>query len=289
LTLKKFRQAIIKQATQKKAVTKDKSAQWFGISRQAYYQAEKRQQQREAEVGMMIEMVQGIRQRHPRMGGRKLYHELSPSFEALGFVCGRDRFFDLLRTHDLLVPTKRNRRRTTRSGLWRCPNLLNDFHLTDTSQVWVGAITYITTEAGFAYLALLTDAFSRYIVGYNLSTSLATEGCLAALQMAIFHQEPDWPGLIHHSDHGVQYTSWAYHDCLQEQGIVSSMGTIGHCYDNALAERMNGILKIEYGLDDLFVDFDQAQQAVWLYNYERPHLSLDYQKPYLIHFNHSSS
>lgn len=245
--------------------------------------------QRAAEDQLLVELVQGIRQRHPRMGGRKLHHELQKPLAALGITRGRDAFFDLLRRQNLLVPAKRSRRRTTRPGLWRCPNLLADLQLGRVHQAWVGDITYITTEKGFVYLALLTDAFSRFIVGYDLSSSLATEGCLRALNQAIGQTaNDDLKGLVHHSDHGVQYTARPYCDRLQSVGVRPSMGEVGNCYENALAERMNGILKCEYGLDDLFIDVEQAQEAVreaiWLYNYERPHLSLNYSKPAEIHF-----
>ena len=223
------------------------------------------------------------------MGGRKLHHELQQPLAALGISRGRDAVFDLLRTHDLLVPTKRSRHRTTQSGLWRCPNLLTDLTVTHVHQVWVGDITYITTEEGFVYLALLTDAFSRYIVGFDLSSSLAVEGCVRALEQAITQsQGADLSGLIHHSDHGVQYTAWPYRQRLQDQLIQSSMGEVGNCYENALAERVNGILKCEYGLDDLFIDKEHAykavREAIWLYNYERPHLALNYRKPADIYF-----
>jgi len=208
---------------------------------------------------------------------------------ALGIYRARDAFFDLLRSRDLLVPKKRNRRRTTRSGLWHAPNLLPDLKLERCYQAWVGDITYITTEQGFVYLALLTDAFSRFVVGYDLSSSLAIEGSLRALDQALeYSAAQQLTGLVHHSDHGVQYTAEAYCDRLQQFGIRPSMGEVGHCYDNALAERMNGILKCEYGLDDLFIDLEHAQiavrEAVWLYNYERPHCSLGLSKPADIHF-----
>lgn len=249
----------------------------------------KRQQEEAAQEQLIVELVQGIRQRHPRMGVRKLLHELRSQMALLGVTRGRDAFFDLLRRHDLLVPQKRSRRRTTRSGLWRCPNLIAELRLSYTQQVWVGDITYITTETGFAYLALLTDAFSRFIVGYDLSSSLATEGCLRALNTAL-KQSAGFPfnGMIHHSDHGIQYTSWPYCERLRHAGIRSSMGEVGNCYENALAERINGILKTEYALDDLFLDLQHAHtavtEAVWLYNYERPHLALDYRKPADLHF-----
>ena len=262
---------------------------WFGISRQAYSQARKRHLKREAEDDLIIELVRGIRQRHTRMGGRKLHHKLQVPMANLEIYRGRDTFFDLLRHRDLLVPLKRSRRRTTHSGLWRYPNLFSDLQLEQVNQAWVGDITYITTEQGFVYLVLLTDAYSRFIVGYDLSSSLAAEGCFRALDQAIKHSVSDTlDGLIHHSDHGVQYTAWTYQDRLAEAGISPSMGEVGNCYDNALAERMNGILKCEYALDDLFLNLEHAQtathEAIWLYNYERPHLSLDYATPADIHF-----
>lgn len=270
-------------------MSKRAASSWFGISRQAYYQARRRQLQRAAEDHLVVELVQGIRQRHPRLGGRKLLHELRKPMATLGITRGRDAFFELLRTHNLLVPPKRSRHRTTRSGLWRCPNRLTDLTITWVNQVWVADITYILTEEGFMYLALITDAFSRYVVGFDLSSSLAAEGCLRALNQAIAGVGDEVPdGLIHHSDHGVQYTAWPYRDRLQAIGALSSMGEVGNCYENPMAERMNGILKCEYGLDDLFTDKGHAltatRQATWLYNNERPHLSLNYCKPAEIYF-----
>jgi len=256
---------------------------WFGISRQAYYQARQRALSRAAEDGLILELVQGWRARHPRLGTRKLHHELRKPLAALGISRGRDAFFDLLRQHDLLILPKRNRRRTTRSGLWRCENLYAGLTVQHINQVWVGDITYLTTTQGFVYLALLTDAFSRFIVGYDVSSSLAAEGCLRALNNALEYVPQPPAGMIHHSDHGVQYTAYPYRERLEKAGIRSSMGEVGNCYDNALAERMNGILKCEYNLDMLFANLEQAQQAVreaiWLYNFERPHLALNYHKP----------
>lgn len=265
------------------------ASRWFGISRQAYHQARQRQVQRAAEDQLLVELVQGIRQRHPRMGGRKLHHQLQETMNRLGLNRGRDAFFDLLRERDLLVSPKRSRRRTTWSGRWRHPNRLADLTLTAVHQAWVADITYLTTEQGFLYLALLTDAFSRFIVGYDLSTSLAAEGTLRALNGAIEQTpETELSGLVHHSDHGMQYLAWSYDDRLRSVGMLPSMGEVGNCYDNALAERVIGILKNEYNLDDLFVNHRHAHlavpEAIWLYNFERPHLSLDYCKPAEIHF-----
>lgn len=279
---------MIVQVSARGEVSFNSAIRWYGISRQAYYQARQRELEQKAQEVLVIEWVRSIRQRHPRMGGRKLYHHLREPLRLLGIKRGRDQFFELLRTHDLLVPTQRSRRRTTYPGLWRCPNLLIDLPLTRPHQVWVADITYLTTEQGFLYLALLTDAYSRFIVGYDLSNSLATEGALRALNKAV----EDTPaqrlnGLIHHSDHGIQYAAYLYCDRLHLLGIRSSMGQVGNCYDNALAERVNGILKIEYLLDTLFVSTEQARktvdEAIYLYNFERPHLALDFATPAHFH------
>lgn len=238
-------------------------------------------------AGQILASVQAIRQRHPQMGGRKLLHSLTPALAAQGLQIGRDRFFELLAQHDLLVPVPRQRRRTTWAGLWRCPNLLADFTLTAVQQVWVCDITYLETEQGFCYLSLLTDAYSRFIVGYDVATSLAVDGALRACNMAIAQASTPLHSLIHHSDHGIQYTSLLYRNRLAALHIRSSMGEIGNCYDNAKAERVNGILKLEYGLGQLLLDAEHAhqatQQAVWLYNHERPHLALAFRKPVELH------
>jgi len=271
-------------------VSKQAACDWFGISRQGYYQARRRQLQREAEDDLLLEMVQAVRQRHPRMGGRKLQHLLQKPMAQAGICRGRDALFDLLRQHDLLVPTKRSRHRTTRSGLWRCPNRLVELEIERVNQVWVADITYILTEQGFVYLALLTDAFSRFIVGYDLSSSLAAEGALRALNQAIDQTAGlNLTGLVHHSDHGIQYTAHPYNQRLTTARILPSMGEVGNCYENALAERINGILKCEYGLDDLFIDLHQAhmavEEAVNLYNFERPHSSLGLRYPAAVYLD----
>jgi putative transposase len=269
-------------------LTKQAFLDYFAISRQAHHQQMHKERRRAGEEAVILELVQAIRFHHPRMGTRKLWSKLQPKLARRGFSMGRDRLFDLLRRHDLLVPVKRRRTKTTRSGLWRCPNLLPDLTISGPHQLWVGDITYITLESGFAYLALLTDAFSRFIVGFDLSISLAVEGCRRALDCALTQSPCSLAGLVHHSDHGVQYTAHTYRDLLAEYHIDSSMGEVGNCYENALAERMNGILKLEYGLDRLFIDLTQAgvstEQAVYLYNYDRPHLALDYRVPAEMHF-----
>lgn len=276
--------------TERGQVSQQRACNWFDISRQAYHQARHRQFQRETENQLVLEMVQPIRQQHPRMGCRKLHYLLQEPLSEAGINRGRDALFDLLRQAELLVSPKRNRSRTTRPGLWRCPNRLVGLTVERPNQVWVADITYIRTEPGFAYLALITDAYSRYIIGYDLSISLAAEGCWRALHRAIKQAtKSELSGLIHHSDHGIQYTAHLYHDQLKAVGMLTSMGEVGNCYENALAERMNGILKGEYLLDDLFVSFEQAllavKEAVRLYNHERPHWSLGLACPTHVYLN----
>lgn len=260
---------------------------WFSITPQAHYQAASRQQQTGQAEAELLKMVRTIRSRHPRMGARKMLRKVHLLLAEKGISIGRDRFLNLLARHDLLVPPLRRQRRTTWSGLWRCPNRLAGLAVTRAQQVWVCDITYLETEQDFCYLALVTDAFSRYIVGHDVCTTLAVEGARRALDMAIAQAQLPLGGLIHHSDHGVQYTCHAYRDRLAAVGILSSMGEVGNCYDNPQAERVNGILKIEYGLGDLLLDTTHAQsattEAVWLYNHDRPHLALGYEMPVNAH------
>ncbi len=262
---------------------------WYGISRQAHYQMKERQRERAADAQVVLDQVKAFRQRHKRLGTRKLHHVLAAEWEAFGIHIGRDRLFDLLRENDLLVPPCRRQQRTTWAGDWFCGNLLNAANIQHPNEAWVSDITYIETEAGFLYLSLITDVFSRRIMGFDLCPTLAVEGALRALQMAIRQAGTPVKGLIHHSDHGVQYTCHAYRQTLKAHGLRSSMGEVGNAYDNALAERVNGILKQEYSLDARFVTAAQAQravrEAVWLYNHERPHLALKYQTPYQVYIN----
>ena len=263
---------------------------WVGVSRQAYYQQQKRTQTQAQINQAIVDQVKKIRHRHPRMGTRKLLHKLRPWLAENDYKLGRDRLFELLRHNDLLVVPKRRRPRTTWAGHWRCPNRLAQATLTGPHQAWVSDITYLQTEQGFCYLTLITDAFSRFIVGYSLSDNLTTDGPLAALHQA-FKQRPahaQHPALIHHSDHGSQFTDQRFRQQLDQHNALPSMGAVGDCYDNALAERMNGILKDEYGLDACFVDTAQLQQAVrqavHLYNHDRPHLALNYHTPSDVHY-----
>ncbi len=256
----------------------------YQISRQGYYQQRQRVETRALESDLLRERVMQVRMELPRVGGRKLHYMLKDELTEQGIKMGRDRFFDWLRAEGLLIRPRKQYVRTTNSNhRFRVyANLIEGKKLTDKNQVWVSDITYLRTGNGFSYLALITDAWSRKIVGYDVSNSLELQGCVRALKMAM-KQLPENHGLIHHSDRGIQYCSNVYTEMLRKQQIQISMADKGNCYQNAIAERVNGILKQEFYLDQRFSKLSQAQratrQAIELYNNIRPHLSIDYLTP----------
>lgn len=217
------------------------------------------------------------------MGCRKLLHLLSQQQPEL-WCPGRDVFFKLLRENGLLVNRRRRSSRTTDSkhSFNRKQNMLQQMLVTRSSQVVVSDITYIRTSAGYVYLSLVSDYYSRKIIGYDVSTSLDAEGALGAMKMAIASARLK-AGTLHHSDCGVQYCCSLYQDILYCYKIVPSMTEKNHCYENAVAERINGILKYEYGLCSCFRNLRQVRaavkEAIALYNNERPHSSLQYKTP----------
>ncbi len=259
-----------------------------GISRQGYYKCHKVRQKQMVDEEKVLKEVKVLRRVHPMMGVRKVYYLLKDTLLEQGVQVGRDKLFDILRKYDLLVKRRRKYARTTDSKHWynKYPNLVKELELTWRNQVWVSDITYISTDKGFLYLALITDAFSRKIVGYDVSDSLEAVGCLRALKMAL-HGLPSGEYPIHHSDRGIQYCCKAYVKLLKDNGITISMTEEDHCAENALAERVNGILKGEYMLSHKFRTKGQAvlccREAIRLYNTERPHLSIDYQIPAQLH------
>ena len=257
----------------------------FGITRQAYYQNLHREADQKIANALILEMVRQVRRNHPRMGSRKLLYKIQPMMAQEGLKMGRDRLFELLRVADLLVKRKKAFHQTTQSGFRYAPNRLTGLVVAHCDQVWVCDITYLELMGkGFAYLFLLMDLFSRYIVGWHVSASLGTEGALVSLQKALSQTASrNVTGLIHHSDHGVQYTNQVYSKELLAYGLLASMGAVGNCYDNIYAERVIGILKGEYSLKAPFVDISQiksiVEEVVYLYNSDRPHLSLGYATP----------
>jgi transposase InsO family protein len=258
------------------------------MSRQNYYAARRLRQRRQIDEAMILELVRRERRIQPRLGGRKLLHLLRADLNEAGVSIGRDRFFELLAESGWLVVPKPGVPRTTNSrhSLPVFDNLLAGKVLYGPNEAWVSDLTYIRTEEGFMYAALITDAYSRKIVGSHIGDSLEAEGCLLALDQAL-EGLPAGKQPIHHSDRGCQYCCHEYVERLQARGLGISMTQVVHCYENAKAERVNGILKQEYELDRRFRTKAQAraafEQAVWLYNHRRPHLKLGYRFPAEVH------
>jgi transposase InsO family protein len=203
---------------------------------------------------------------------------------------GRDRLYKLLKEYELLIIPRRKYIRTTQS--WhhyrKWPDLLKDYHPNCPGQLWVSDITFLKTQQGFIYLSLITDAYSRVIVGFHLSQNLKASGCIAALNKALKYRQDSFTDLIHHSDRGIQYCCDDYVQILQSHGINISMTQSGSPYDNAIAERINGILKQEFGLDKTFKSYSEAiepvAKAIHLYNHFRPHFSCELQPPVQKHY-----
>ena len=226
----------------------------------------------------------------PREGVRKLKLSLHDEFIKANLKIGRDTLFNILRKYQMLTLRKKYSARTTNSHhrFYKYSNIIKDIDVTKPNQVWVSDITYIRTVKGFCYLALITDMYSRRIVGYDLSDSLELNGCVRALNKAIY-QAKNIKQLIHHSDRGIQYCSNAYTQILKRKKIDISMTEENHCYENAMAERVNGILKDEFYLDQTFTNVQHAKRAaknaINLYNQIRLHLSLDFKTPNMVYEN----
>jgi putative transposase len=263
----------------------------MGMSRQAYYQGRKREEARCVRAQAVEQLVRQSRLRQPRLGTRKLHHLLRESLQQAGLSLGRDAMFDVLRNAGLLVPTRRAYHKTTDSHhrFRRHPNLVKQgpeqITVTGSEQLWVADITYLATADKFVYLSLVTDAHSRKIVGWHVHASLQTEEVAQAMKMALRYRQTR-QALVHHSDRGIQYCSTYYQDLHKRHGIRCSMTDGYDCYQNALAERVNGILKGEFLLvrpEGLEQAKRMVAQSVEIYNTERPHLSLKMQTPDAVH------
>lgn len=262
----------------------------MGISRQAWYQSLQRERDREKQAQRVVKQVTAIRLHQPRLGTRKLHYLLQQQPEPTLHV-GRDRLFQILRCSRLLVVPKRAYHKTTQSHhrFYRHPNLLkageNQVVASRPEQVWVADITYLPLRTGTAYLSLVTDVWSRKIVGYHVHESLHTQHVANAFKMALTSRRSTCP-LVHHSDRGIQYCSKEYQKLHQRYGVICSMKDGYDCYQNALAERVNGILKMEYLLvkpEDIVQARKMVRESVEIYNTRRPHLSLKYKTPDEIH------
>lgn len=229
-----------------------------------------------------------IRSELPRLGTRKLYHLMKADLQDESIKLGRDRLFDFLREEHLLIGKRKKYTKTTDSKHWmrKYPNLTKSLVLTRPEQLWVADITYLNTTNGNEYLHLITDAYSKQIMGYELSNDLKASSTIKALQRALKSRKYSHP-LIHHSDRGLQYCSTEYTGLLKANNISISMTEQYDPYENAVAERVNGILKDEFGLDRIFKSnqelHQQLQQSIYAYNHLRPHLSLQMMTPIKAH------
>lgn len=246
----------------------------FGISRQSYYKRKQSVKYKQALVIDTLEKVQSIRRFMPRIGTRKLYYMLG-----LELPIGRDKLFNILRANHMLVYPKKSYHVTTNSKHWlkRHKNRINNLDISKPEQVWVSDITYLGNRENPLYLSLVSDAYSKKIMGFDLSNTLKQEGAVNALKMAIRNREYPKDPLIHHSDRGLQYCSYEYQGILNKYKVQCSMTENSDPYENAIAERINGILKDEFMLDQYTcskkIMAKIVKQSISIYNGYRPHWS----------------
>lgn len=264
----------------------------MGYSRQYYYKHCQENQKRYVIEREVLSLVHEQRKLLPRLGGKKLYYLLQPQLKTHRLKIGRDKLFDVLRHHDLLIRSKRKYVITTNSKHWlrKYPNRAKDLEVKQPEQLWVSDITYVQTDEGNCYLNLVTDAYSRKIMGYSIADNMTAETMKTAYTMALEQRQYSHP-LMHHSDRGLQYCSEEYIRLSNEANVAISMTENGDPYENALAERMNKTLKDEFGLGGVLPSKQQAfrlaAEAVELYNNYRPHLSLNMKTPQNVHLQKS--
>ena len=260
----------------------------FGKTRHAYYDSLWRKESSLVKEDVILQEVINIRKDLPRLGTRKLHFVIQNKLISHQISFGRDYLFDLLSEHKLLIRQRKRKAITTDSRHWmrKYSNLVKGLEIKRPEQVWVSDITYIRLTNQWGYLSLITDAYSRKIMGYCFRQDLAAEGCIEALKMALnnrFYNQ----SIIHHSDRGSQYCSHNYVDLLLKNNIAISMTENGDPYENALAERMNGIIKTEFNLYSSLLGFEQTKnkisKSIKSYNELRPHASCDYLTPNQAH------
>jgi putative transposase len=262
----------------------------LGFSVQAYHKKQKRTLLQLSDERLIMEQIDAVRKHQPRCGGRKLYVMLQPFLKQHSITMGRDNFFSLLRKNKLLVRTTKRTAHTTDSKhfFYRYPNMVKAFTPLKAHELWVSDITFIPLRNRFAYLFLITDAYSRKIVGHYVSDDMKVSSAIIALKKAL-DQKPADRIVIHHSDRGMQYCSIAYVQLLQQHHAHISMTQNGDPYENAIAERVNGILKSEF-LHSCYDTIDQAaahiNRCIIIYNYKRRHSSLNWQIPGTVHKQH---
>ncbi|AOW19318.1 IS3 family transposase [Urechidicola croceus] len=262
------------------------------MSKQAFYKRLKAQQKQQIDHQKLIKMVKDYRKKvGSKTGGIKLHTELKQDFVNANIKIGRDKFYRFLRLNNLLIPKTKNYITTTNSNHMykKYKNLVKDHVPTRPEQLWVSDITYIKTQYGHNYLAIVTDAYSKQIMGYKLDNHMRTSLCTDALAMAIKNRKYPNQKLIHHSDRGFQYCNPKYKAFAEDNNIIMSMTEQYDPYENAVAERINRTLKYEYGLKQTIKNTELAQkmteQAVYIYNNLRTHFSLELRKPAEVHLN----
>lgn len=263
---------------------------WFGVTRQAYYQNNWEGISTTLEEDLILQKVKFIRKNHRRIGTRKLYEMIWPFMQEHRIKMGRDALFDLLSANQLLVRKRKRRIQTTNSSHWfrKYPNLIREFVPTAINQLWVSDITYWKINGGHVYISFVTDAFSHKIVGYQVADTMEAVESIQALKMSLsaLGAEPHFQ-LTHHSDRGIQYCSYAYVKLLQDYNIKISMTENGDPLENAIAERINGIIKEEYldghQVNTILEAKELLKLVVDLYNNERPHMSIGNLTPNQIH------
>lgn len=259
----------------------------FGIDRQVYYRAVNSQREKKMVARQVVDMVLRVRDRMPRLGTRKLYHKLCPALNEIGI--GRDRLFKIMKANHLDIKPKRQYHVTTNSHhrFRKHKNLVEHLRVDRPEQIWVSDITYIGSRANPMYLSLVTDAYSKKIMGYDVSESLHAAGVVSALKNALSNRKYIGEELIHHSDRGLQYCCDAYQELLSKHNVLCSMTEKYDPYQNAVAERVNGILKQEFiggiRVNDIKLMKLLVKQSICIYNQERPHWSCRMNTPNLMH------
>lgn len=268
---------------------------WFGVTRQAYYQNNWNDVATGFEAELIIQEVQNIRNNHPKIGTRKLYEMLQSFIKEHHIKMGRDALFTVLSSNNMLIRKRKRKMQTTQSyhRFRKYPNLIRDFVPTAINQLWVSDITYWKVGEKYDYISFITDAYSRKIVGYNVAETLEAVESIQALQMAFSALEAESHlQLTHHSDRGIQYCCNQYVKLLQDHKVSISMTEKGDPLENAIAERLNGIIKMEYleNYDVRTIKDAKAllKKVVALYNNERPHMSIGNLTPNQIHLSNNS-
>ena len=257
----------------------------MGYSRQYVYKQPKDSVKKVVQQQAIKQLVDRERKLLPRVGTRKLHYLIKDDLHQQGLKCGRDKLFALMRYYGLQIKPRRRYIQTTMSKHWlrKWPNIVKGKIVNDPDEIWVSDITYLKTEQGNCYLNMITDAYSRKVIGYAIADNMETENMIGALEMAIAGKHNETVLTIHHSDRGLQYCSKEYATLTHQHHITLSMTENGDPYENALAERMNRTIKEEFGMDKILKSKEQAihlvEESIFLYNTKRPHLALNMKTP----------